>query len=698
MRPGLEPGSRGPLILAALVAAACIVVSQSYRIFDPDLWQHLAVGRAIWQTHALPRTQVWTWPSYGAPAVLWSWGFRVLLWPFWSVGGVTGLFVWRWLTTLAAFGLVWIAARRMGALSLAGLVVFVLCGLVYRQRSMPRPETLAAVLFALEFLILETRRHGGRDSSPWLVGVLWLWVQVHVSFVWGFAVLGVYLVDELLPPSGPERPRGRAARTSKHKSKGPDPAPVAGPRPKARLAWVLGLSLVAAAINPYDVRLLLQPVDFFLHQRHEPLFQSIEELKPIQWPLNTRNGLPLLLVGWPALALWHPGRRSLDRVELALAALFTTLVVSAQRFIGVYALVAAPFLARDLAAWMDGRAARAARRGEASRGGEDPGLAENSWRSAVLVAVACVAISLPEWLRSEPPLGIDLDLRNLPVAACDFMATHGVRGRSFNYFHHGGYMLWRFWPDRTRLPFIDIHQTGTPELREDYMRALSSRDGFEAADARYHFDYLLLRREELSEDTILDGIEADSLWAPVFIDDATALYVRRGGPLAAVADSFQYRFARAGAVALRRLGVACATDSALRERVRSELGRELRESPRNALAHSLLANLALVEGRWDDAAGELEAARAVAPSTPRLYERLGLIAGARGRPQEAVRLFEREHALHPERPGIEYLIGKAYRELGDPKQARVHYLRELKRNPGHTEARDSLATLDGLGR
>ena len=80
-----------------LLAAALMVLVTTFRVYDPDLWQHLRVGRAIWESHAVPHTQVWVWPTYGQPDVPPSWLFRALLWPFWQLGEVNGLFAWRWL-------------------------------------------------------------------------------------------------------------------------------------------------------------------------------------------------------------------------------------------------------------------------------------------------------------------------------------------------------------------------------------------------------------------------------------------------------------------------------------------------------------------------------------------------------------------------------------------------------------------------
>src|SRR5207245_107420 len=161
-------------------------------------------------------------------------------------------------------------------------------GLVWRQRSMVRPETLAAVLLGLELWILETRRNGGRDHAAWLVLLLWLWVQAHVSFVLGFAVLAIYAADAML--AGWRRARGRA-----------------------------------------------------------------------------------------------------DFAELALCALLSATGLGSQRCLGFYALVAAPFVARDLESWWAERRRPAAPVG---------------WRAAIATAAILVALCVPEWSRPEPRLGV----------------------------------------------------------------------------------------------------------------------------------------------------------------------------------------------------------------------------------------------------------------------------------------------------
>ena len=123
------------------------------------------------------------------PQALPSWGFRALLWPFYAAGGITGLFVWRWLTSLVTFAVSWVTARRMGAKGLSPLVVMAVAALTYRHRSQVRPETLVGVLLAVQIWILETRRRGGPDRAWWLLVLACVWANVHLSYVLGLLVL-----------------------------------------------------------------------------------------------------------------------------------------------------------------------------------------------------------------------------------------------------------------------------------------------------------------------------------------------------------------------------------------------------------------------------------------------------------------------------------------------------------------------------
>jgi hypothetical protein len=357
-RPAGPPADPVPLshpaawlaLVAATLAIAAIV---SHKILDPDLWQHLRIGRAIWELKRVPATHLWTWPTYGQPEVLPSWLFRALVWPFWSAGGAWGLQGWRWLTTLGAFALAWATARRLGARGFAPLLVMVLGALVWRQRSQVRPETLAALLLMGQLFVLELRRQGGRDVRALLPLFALLWVNAHISWWMGIALTSVFLADARLRAPRPGRRRGRA-----------------------RSIW-LAQSVAVLFINPFGWKAVTQPFEYQLSLKDDPLFRTIAELQPVDWSVNVANGLPVFLALCAGAALVRAMRKGVDRVEWVLLLLFGWLGLGAQRFLGFFALLATPYLMRDLAETL--AAWRAPAPPAAARG------APWRWRPAMLV-------------------------------------------------------------------------------------------------------------------------------------------------------------------------------------------------------------------------------------------------------------------------------------------------------------------------
>jgi len=654
-------------IAAALVAAVCAVISVSFPIGDPDLWQHLAVGRAMWQLHEIPKVHLWTWTFHGSSDVLPSWGFRALLWPFFSAGGILGLFAWRWLTTLGAFGAAWAAARTIGARGLSALVVITAGAVAYRSRSQVRPETLVAVLLALQLWLLERRRHARPAHPAWLVAIAWLWANVHLSYYLGLVLLAIHAVAAREPAraitGGAQSLAARIAR--------------------APLAVVLGAAIVVSFANPFGWRALWQPFEYFLTWRHEPIYSTIAELRPLMatWHSHIRSGLLVLVAAWPLLVLWRPRARCFDVAEALTCALFTALVISSQRFSGLFAIAAAPYLARDLGAWL------AVWRGPAWLG--RPAV------RAAAVAFACAAVCVPAWTQSGYRPGIGLVRTLVPEAAADFIERHGVRGRAFNPYYFGGYQVWRFWPDPERLPFMDVHQTGTRDDRRLYAYAFGNRDAWEELDRRHHFDYALLdgHPELTPGDRLLDVLDADSSWALVFRDDAAAVFVRRGGSLDAVADSFAYRLVAAGNERLPRFAALVQRVPQARALARAELERMIAGSPLNARAHSDLATLAWIDGDRAATRAHLDAALAVDPRTFGAHRRLGYLELAENRPRAAIRAFERERALGVDPVDSYMKLGEAWERLGDRTRAAGWYARELARNPDNAVARAALARL-----
>jgi hypothetical protein len=578
------------LALLAVIAAALV----THRLLDPDLWEHLAIGRVIWERHAIPMAHEWTWPSWGRPEVMLSWLFRALLWPFWAAGHEWGLQAWRWLATLGAFALAIATGRRLGARGLLPLLGAMLAALVLRQRTQVRPETLTFVLAALQMWVLETRRQGGPDRRWALPVVALLWANVHASWWMGLAFTALFASEAAW--------RGRR-----------DPDALGEAR---ALAGWFALSALASFANPFGWRALAQPFEYQFVLRNDPLYRTIAELGPVRWREHLRDGGSALLALWPALAIVRARRRGVDPVEWALMLAFGALAIGTQRFLGMFAILSTPYLMRGLA--------------EAAAGMRAPAPAA---RAAITVLAAAVLVA-PEMSREDLRFGPGIETRFLPEGAAEFMAREGLRGRGFNAYWQAGWLLWRFPGERDRLPFMDTQQTGSATDRARVAALGTDPGAFRALDGEWHFDWVLWPRHTELGGQLADQLDSEPAWTLVFVDDASLLWVRADSPLAGRAG---FAVLPAGTRRLAELGRRCEADTSLAAATAAELRVAIARSPAaSSMSRSVLASLELQSGRWGAALAQLDTVRESRTLTPFVEERRAVALLEMGRPEEAL--------------------------------------------------------------
>src|SRR5262249_61971189 len=151
-----------------------------------------------------------------------------------------------------------------------------------------------------------------------------LWPVVHVSYYVGWMLLAIFA-----PFDAPATRRAGKRRAPRMAASAPDIAPA--PRRTPLLA-VLAVAIAVSFLNPFGADALRGPIDF-LSLRKELLYQGIGELHTIDWSINWQNGLPLLMLAWPALMLWRkrPGVGDLVAADAWLA--LPTRAVLSQRFL-----------------------------------------------------------------------------------------------------------------------------------------------------------------------------------------------------------------------------------------------------------------------------------------------------------------------------------------------------------------------------
>ena len=387
---------RAPDLAAAAVAAASAALATATvrSVTDDAFWQ-LAYGRQLVHTGTLPAVDTYSWTAAGHPLVVTEWAFDALMylasaagpWAAWSLAATTIAVL-----GLCALALYWRLCGNRATAGLLALGLLVLC-LPFLQLL---PQLASFALFAAVWLVLEIGRTRWRPRILWLLPLLlMLWANMHGTFYFGLALLGL---DAVLALLGPRLPRALRARYT--------------PQARRTLLWLVPVCAAVTLLTPYGPRLYPPEVALAFSSFH---FRYIAEFQSPDFhqPFLHYAVLPALLLalGLPLLRRRRlPARDCLVGLALLGGSLIMVRVLP-------YALVA---LGAVCAASLRTR-----------RRPVRPAL----WWQWGVVAAALAALLLHEPPPAWPPTAGE------PVAAARYVAGH-LGGRGFNTYSWGSYLLW----------------------------------------------------------------------------------------------------------------------------------------------------------------------------------------------------------------------------------------------------------------
>jgi hypothetical protein len=381
-----------------------------------DLYWAMATGRYIVGHGEIPRTDVFSYTYAGAPWSNQEWVTQVLFYGLFEHGGGTAVALFRIAVTVVLVLLAaWLGCRR-AASPLAATAMACAAAVVCRPNLDIRPHLFQFLGTLLLIAIVDAYRRG-RTGVLFLLPVLMgAWVNMHFSYVFGLGVLALLA----------------AAETAQSL------AGVAGAMPRRRALWLDGAAVTAAVaglLNPQGVHALLFP--FTLLGSDELWRKEIIEWAP---PVLFRRGelfgsalLGYYLVAQILLAMVALARepRRFDWSNALVVATTAVMALGARRFGPLFALVAAPFGARNLTI--------------ATRGLVTPA----PWQAAA-TAVACataivaLAADTVPYVRARYRQGLFDGMSQqwaFPRGAVEFLNRNPLPGRLAHIYQWGGYLM-----------------------------------------------------------------------------------------------------------------------------------------------------------------------------------------------------------------------------------------------------------------
>ena len=449
------------------------------RTVDPDFWWHLRTGKLIVES-GIPRHDPFSWTAAGNDWVVHEWLSEALIYSAQLTLGYAGNVVLFGIVTLTGLALMYTLGRRLGAGTKPLLLLAVFVAIVLVRFVTVRPQVFTWLLVAVFVYTLE-RHDRGDQVKLWVLPVLMaLWVNLHLGYVYGLAIISIWLVTRVY-----ER-----ARTGRGELRTP--------------LLIGGACLLATLLNPSGPAILWYPIQYAFDG-------TVDRSLVSEWrrlDLTSPYSAPMLAnIALLSLSLLSRSRPRPFLFLLAVSAIALSLM----------AIRHAPFVALLLFPVVG--SAAAGRWGIASRAGDS--------RAAVPLPLAVGAITMvATWILV---LGATLGSFSwrtpaddgYPVGGADYLAAQGREIRLFNDYNWGGYLIDRLYPD---VPvFVDGRADFYgADILTDYARISKVEPGWETLLTQYGVDAAIIVRES----DLASALRSDPAWQEAFTGSLESVFVR----------------------------------------------------------------------------------------------------------------------------------------------------------------------------
>ncbi len=402
--------AKRPLQLLALIAflgwVAKFAVESKFCVVDLDIWWHVKVGDWIAEHFAVPRSGIFSRTAGYRPWVAYSWGYEILLSRAYKWFGLIGVGLVGVVETLAiAYALFWMTQRLSGRFWKSWILSVVTC-YSFLFSLMPRPVFVSILLFTVTLtLLMDADRSGNPRLLYWLPPIFVLWANFHIQFVYGLAIMGLYIGVRFIRRVAPPALQQYLADESRLQLK--------------QTSVVVALCIVATCIGPYSFHLYGV---IYAYTQAKFAYVIIKELQP----LSFRSWMQFSELFLTAAAFFAVGwQRKVDPFRLALMCVTTVIAYRTMRDAWFVVIPAAACIA------------------ESSATNERFENAESTAERFGLGLVAVVLVFLFARNADFSQRGLDRAIsQRLPVDAVNYLRRNPLPGPLYNNLDWGGFLIW----------------------------------------------------------------------------------------------------------------------------------------------------------------------------------------------------------------------------------------------------------------
>jgi hypothetical protein len=511
----VSPSITDLLFLVIFFALTCGVLAPRL-LWDAGIGWHIRNGQQMLQTHSITRVDSFSSTMSGQAWYAWEWLYDALIAAIHGSWGLNGVVSFSALVIASTFTIALrIALRRGASLPVAPILLSLAIG-GCSIHLLARPHLVSWLCAVLWFQIVDSAAVPSNSKKLrrlyWLPVLMLVWVNVHGGFVFGLALLVLYIAGGWIQyfATGDADQRRKVGELHR------------------QLGIVTVLSFLVTFLNPYGFR-LHQHIYGYLTDRF--LMNHIDEfLSPNFHHVPQQCFEILILITILALAISF---RKLTASQLLVVLFAVTSGLFASRNLPISSLILiliiAPLVSEtlsetatrsDIAPWL--RTAV----GSLCSFGLRMERMELSFRGhlwPVMGVIVCLWIcGHGGMLGATQLMDARFDAGRFPVQAVEVISYRGIDGPIFCPDTWGGYLIYQLYPG-TKVVVDDRHDLYGSEFFKDYLNVVQVHPGWDKVLDENHVTRILMPTD--SSLTVL--LRQRPEWVVVHEDETAVLFRKR---------------------------------------------------------------------------------------------------------------------------------------------------------------------------
>ena len=505
-----------------------VFLASSYKISgDDDLFWHLATGRYVVENKVVPDKDVFGHVTAGQEWIPFEWGWDVLSYGLYNIGGYNAILAFRSLAFCFIFFVLYMLLRKFKVNSFLSIAMLLMLLAAIMDRLSPRPHIITYIFFVLLLYILLSYKYLDREKYSnrlYFIPLIFLiWANTHMGVLAGGLILFIYTISETiiyLKPSSYSTTEIRALSKN-----------------ELRNLWIISaVSALMLLVNPHGF-------STFAYAYSHTKMKMLESVNEWQSPLSSKMDFGFIITLYKIflfsgiIVLYYAFRKK--DIYFALMFIgFAIYSVRAIRFTVDYEMIMAFFIIVSLNYLIT--SIKDIKFRNFFNG--------NILKGALGVFIIYIISQVPsnaiyEKLQYYRIYGWGINSDFIPVQMFDFIRENKISGTPYNHFGTGGYMVWNFPNERN---FIDSRNLND-EIFNEYNSIMVMQPGFEKKLEDRGVDYIvyldpdLIRRPNDLKRLVTSYFSTNKNWKLVFWDDKSMLFVKDIPKFAEVIAKNEYK-------------------------------------------------------------------------------------------------------------------------------------------------------------